>query len=201
MIDNLEIANINTILNATLSGEATALLAEFKVSLNSYLKELVSSPVRSLADVIAFNQKFSDVVRIRRYLKVDTRTECNAHTLVQEMIKEFGQDIFLASQVTNGIGDAERRAVWNLANLTKNGFEKVMVEKKLDAVVSVGAGIAPVLAIGGFPGIIVPAAYDGEGVPVGICFSGLKGFEPRLIQISYGFEQATKSRKPPTFLP
>ncbi|KAH6832918.1 Amidase family protein [Perilla frutescens var. hirtella] len=179
LIDNLEIANINTILNATLSGEATTLLAEFKVSLNSYLKELVSSPVRSLADVIAFNQKFSDV----------------------EMIKEFGQDIFLASQATNGIGDAEKRALWNLANLTRNGFEKLMGEKKLDAVVSVGAGIAPVLAIGGFPGISVPAAYDSKGVPVGICFSGLKGFEPRLIQIAYGFEQATKSRKPPTFLP
>lgn len=166
MIDNLEIANINTILNATLSGEATALLAEFKVSLDSYLRELVPSPVRSLADVIAFNQKFSNV----------------------EMIKEFGQDIFLASQVTNGIGDAEKKALWNLANLTKNGFEKLMVEKKLDAVVSGGAGIAPVLAIGGFPGISVPAAYDREGVPVGICFSGLKGFEPRLIEIAYGFE-------------
>lgn len=62
MVDDLEIANINVILNATSSGEATALLAEFKLSLNSYLKDLVASPVRSLADVIAFNQKFSDLV-------------------------------------------------------------------------------------------------------------------------------------------
>lgn len=44
------------------NGEDTALFAEFKISLNDYLKELVSSPVRSLADVIAFNKKFADLV-------------------------------------------------------------------------------------------------------------------------------------------
>ena len=42
MIDNLEIANIDVILNATLIGEATTLLAEFKLSLNAYLKELAA---------------------------------------------------------------------------------------------------------------------------------------------------------------
>lgn len=120
---------------------------------------------------------------------------------MQEMIKEFGQNIFLASEATNGIGDAEKRAMTNLANLSRNGFEKIMGEQKLDAVVSGGASIAPVLAIGGFPGIVVPAAYDSKGVPIGICFSGLKGFEGRLIEIAYAFEQATKVRKVPTFLP
>lgn len=63
-MDNLEIANINTIMNATLSGEAAAILAEFKIALNAYLKDLVASPVRSLADVIAFNQRYSNVVYI-----------------------------------------------------------------------------------------------------------------------------------------
>jgi amidase len=60
----LEIANINAILNSTGSGEAIALLAEFKISLNTYLKDLVASPVRTLADVIAFNHKFADLVSI-----------------------------------------------------------------------------------------------------------------------------------------
>ncbi|PIN24858.1 Amidase [Handroanthus impetiginosus] len=179
LVDNLEIANINTIFVSTLSGEETALLAEFKISLNDYLKELVTSPVRSLAEVIAFNEKFSDV----------------------EKIKEFGQDTFLASEATNGIGDLEKKALRNLTTLTRNGFEKLMKQNKLDAIVTAGADVAPVLAIGGFPGITVPAAYDRKGVPIGICFGGLKGFEPRLIEIAYAFEQATKSRKPPTFLP
>lgn len=62
MIDNLEIANIDTILNATASGEAVALLAEFKQSLNAYLKELVASPVRSLGDIIAFDNADPDLV-------------------------------------------------------------------------------------------------------------------------------------------
>lgn len=64
LIDNLKTNNIETILNFNLSGEATAMIAEFKIALNAYLKDLVASPVRSLADVIASNQKLSDVVRI-----------------------------------------------------------------------------------------------------------------------------------------
>ncbi|KAL6213133.1 hypothetical protein ACLB2K_012580 [Fragaria x ananassa] len=179
LVDHLEIANIDTILNFNLSGEAIASLAEFKLAINSYLKDLVVSPVRSLADIIAFNLKFSDV----------------------EMIKEFGQDIFLAAQATNGIGNNEKAALLNLAKLTKDGFEKLMTYNRLDALVTPGADVAPVLAIGGFPGISVPAGYDNKGVPFGITFGGLKGSEPKLIQIAYGFEQATMIRKPPTFLP
>ncbi|KAM2041443.1 hypothetical protein FF1_035009 [Malus domestica] len=179
LVDHLEIANIDVILNFNLSGEAIASLAEFKLALNAYLKDLVVSPVRSLADVIAFNLKFSGV----------------------EMIKEFGQDIFLAAQATNGIGNNEKAALLNLAKLTKDGFEKLLKDNRLDALVTTGSDVSPVLAIGGFPGISVPAGFDKKGVPFGITFGGLKGSEPKLIQIAYGFEQATKVRKAPTFLP
>ncbi|KAM4099194.1 hypothetical protein ACJW30_07G137900 [Castanea mollissima] len=179
IVDNLEIANIDVILNVTLSGEATALLAEFKLSLNAYLKDLLVSPVRSLADVIAFDNKFSDL----------------------EKIKEYGQAIFLASQATNGIGNNEKAALLNLKNLSRDGFEKLMRKYRLDALVTPGPDAAPVLAIGGFPGINVPAGYDNNGVPFGITFGGLKGSEPTLIEIAYGFEQATKIKKPPSFKP
>lgn len=50
-------------MNWTKSGEKTALLAEFKMALNAYLKDLVESPVRSLADVIAYNERFADEVK------------------------------------------------------------------------------------------------------------------------------------------
>ncbi|GMN37328.1 hypothetical protein TIFTF001_006720 [Ficus carica] len=179
LIDNLEIANVDEILNVATSGEAAALLAEFKLSVNTYLKDLVVSPVRSLADVIAFNEEFSDL----------------------EMIEEYGQDIFLAAQATNGIGEQEKAAIANLARLTREGFEKLMVVNKLDALVTPDAVAAPVLAIGGFPAISVPAGYDDDGVPFGVTFGGLSGSEPELIQIAFGFEQATKVRKPPTLLP
>ncbi|CAK9141815.1 unnamed protein product [Ilex paraguariensis] len=157
LVDSLEIANIDVIMNFNLSGEATALLAEFKLSLNAYLKELVDSPVRSLADIIAFNQKFSDLVI-----------------------------------------DATKIAQW-MTNTSRVG--ELMMENRLDALVTAGPCVASVLAIGGFPGISVHAAYNSKGVPVGICFGGLKGSEPKLIEIAYSFDQATKSWKPPTFQP
>jgi amidase len=117
------------------------------------------------------------------------------------MIKEFGQDIFLAAQATNGISNKEKAALLNLAKLSRDGFEKMMRDNMLDALVTPGAVAAPVLAIGGFPAISVPAGYDNKGVPFGISFGGLKGSEPKLIEIAYGFEQATKIRKPPSFKP
>ena len=64
IVDNLEIANINVILDLTQSGELLALLAEFKISLNDYLKELSNSRVKSLADIIAFNLNNPVIVSI-----------------------------------------------------------------------------------------------------------------------------------------
>ncbi|KAL3730864.1 hypothetical protein ACJRO7_027827 [Eucalyptus globulus] len=179
LVDNLKIDNIDIILNSVASGEAIATLAELKINLNAYLKALVVSPVRSLADVIAFNQNNSKL----------------------ELTDQIGQDIFLASEATNGIGNAEKSALSSLANLSRNGFEKLMKQYNLDAIVTPGFEVAPVLAIGGFPAISVPAGYDNKGVPFAICFGGLKGSEPKLIEIAYSFEQATKVRKPPSFKP
>ncbi|XP_077231458.1 putative amidase At4g34880 [Tasmannia lanceolata] len=179
LFDHIEIANVDIIGNSTASGEDTALNAEFKLSLNAYLLELVRSPVRSLADIIAFNIKFS----------------------AQEKIDEFGQGVFLAAEATNGFGEAENKAIEKMKRLSRDGLERLMKEKKLDALVTPGADASAILAIGGFPGISVPAGYGNDGVPFGICFGGLRGSEPKLIEIAYSFEQATKVRKPPSFKP
>ncbi|MED6153148.1 hypothetical protein PIB30_098806 [Stylosanthes scabra] len=172
VVDNLEIDNINEILNGL--SRDIALKIEFKVALNAYLDDLVYSPVRSLADVIAFNKKHSKL----------------------EKIDEYGQDIMLEAQKTSGIGEQLNEALLNLTRLNKNGFEELMRGNKLDAVVTPFASFSSILAIGGYPGIIVPAGYV-EGEPFGICFGGLKGSEPKLIEIAYSFEQATMIRKPP----
>ncbi|PON83432.1 Amidase [Trema orientale] len=180
VIDHLQISNIDEILNGE-SSENTALVAEFKIYLNAYLRELVTSPVRSMADVIAFNKKNSKL----------------------EKIKEYGQELLIAAEATNGIGKAEKAALATLARWTRNGFVKLMSKYKLDALVASGGSAFPfenidkILAIGGFPGVTVPAGYV-QGVPFGIFFGGLKGSEPKLIEIAYGFEQATKIRKPPS---
>ncbi|XP_020527438.1 putative amidase C869.01 [Amborella trichopoda] len=179
LVDNIEISNINVILDVRESGEGLALLYEFKEALNAYLSELLVSPVRTLAYVIAFKIKY----------------------LALEKLKEYGQDIFILAESLNRSNSSQvRRAISNLKELSRNGIEKVMREKKLDAILApANTPVYTILAIGGYPGITVLAGYDEEGVPFGICFGGLRGSEPNLIEIAYSFEQATHIRRPPTF--
>lgn len=63
LVDNLEINNASIVRDAKKSGENVVMLAEFKLFLNAYLSELSYSPVRSLADVIAFNNEHNIEVR------------------------------------------------------------------------------------------------------------------------------------------
>ncbi|KAI3875714.1 hypothetical protein MKW92_030936 [Papaver armeniacum] len=118
IVDNLEIENVSVILNPMQSGEFTALLAEFKQSLNVYLKELIVSP---------------------------------------EKMDVFDQDVLVMSESTSGMGKDQRDAVEKLEKLSRDGFMRMMMENKLDAMVSPGWSAASVLAIGGYPGISVPA--------------------------------------------
>ncbi|KAG8644027.1 probable amidase At4g34880 [Manihot esculenta] len=174
LVDHLEISNISLILDVSASGELDALLAEFKPALNAYLEQLVKSPVRTLADIIAFNKNSSNLP----------------------------QDLLELAEYMEGADEKLKVAVENLNKLSRNGLEKLVREQNLDALVAPydmerSSSISTVLAIGGYPGITVPAGYDTTGLPFGICFGGLKGTEPKLIEIAYGFEQATKIRKPP----
>ncbi|KAF6998397.1 hypothetical protein CFC21_014519 [Triticum aestivum] len=179
LIENLDIENLDIIMDNLNNGQQIALPAEFKLSLNSYLLDLSYSPVRSLAEIIAFN---------------------NAHP-IEERLKEIGQIIFLAAENTTGIGAPERAAIRQLKKLSANGLEKLMKEHKLDAIVMPNADASSALAIGGMPGISVPAGYGKMGVPFGLCFGGLRGYDPRLIEMAYAFEQNTKVRKAPMFMP
>uniref|UniRef100_A0A8R7TBU4 Amidase domain-containing protein n=2 Tax=Triticum urartu TaxID=4572 RepID=A0A8R7TBU4_TRIUA len=178
LIENLDIDNLDTLMDNLNNGEQIALPAEFKLSLNSYLSDLSYSPVRSLAEIIAFN---------------------NAHH-IEEKLKEIRQIIFLAAENTTGLGAPARAAVRRLSKMSANGLEKLMKEHKLDAVVTPNADASSVLAIGGMPGISVPAGHGKMGVPFGLCFGGLRGYEPRLIEMAYAFEQITKARKAPMFM-
>lgn len=172
LIDNLEIDDVEIIEAG--GYEFTAMHAEFKLALNSYLKALINSPVKTLADVIHYNNKHADL----------------------EKTDKYSQDVMVVAQKTNGIGKKEQAALSILAYLCKNGIEKVMKVNKLDALVTPGFEFSTVLAIGGYPGITVPAGYN-EGKPIGIGFGGLRGSEPILIELAYSFEQATKLRRPP----
>ncbi|GLT30718.1 hypothetical protein SLA2020_055080 [Shorea laevis] len=170
LIDNVEVKHKDIL---TSNYEDIAINAEFKLALNAYLTQLVKSPVRSLKDVIAFNNRNPGL----------------------EKMKEYGQDHFMEAEPTNGIHEKEREALSNLEIYSKYGFEKLIQNNKLDALVA--PFISHYIASGGYPGITVPAGYDIGGIPFGINFAGLKGSEPTLIEIAYSFEQATKVRRPP----
>lgn len=227
------------VLDPNQSGAEVALLAEFKLSLNNYLTELVTSPVRSLAEIIAFNQNnpelvcpFFNPVLLTWLLSFSYRsfllqaislslklwiyivyTDCNLtdynkllsyftiwllQIQIQERSKSFSQEVFIAAEATKGIGEKERKAMAMMEKLSEDGFEKLMIENELDALVTLGSGVSTVLAIGGYPAIIVPAGYNStNGMPFGICFGGVKGSEPKLIEIAYAFEQATMICRPP----
>lgn len=56
VIQKLDVAaNLTALLVEIYSKEGIAMQAEFKLSINAYLADLVYSPVHSLADIIAFN--------------------------------------------------------------------------------------------------------------------------------------------------
>ncbi|PQQ03205.1 putative amidase isoform X2 [Prunus yedoensis var. nudiflora] len=114
------------------------------------------------------------------------------------VIHFVGSGLLLEAEATNGIGNAEKAALVNLGKLSKNGFEKLVMKKRLDAVVAPSEAVSTLLAIAGSPGVVVPAGYNKDGVPFGIFFGGLRGSEPKLIETAYGFEQATMIRKPPS---
>lgn len=53
----------------------------------------------------------------------------------------------------------------------------------------------------GFPALVVPAGFTGNGLPVGISFLGQAFSEPRLLALGYAFEQVTKARRLPVNTP
>jgi amidase len=53
----------------------------------------------------------------------------------------------------------------------------------------------------GFPDLIVPAGFTGDGLPVGLSFFGRAFSEPTLLSLGYSFEQATHARRRPLHAP
>jgi amidase len=95
-----------------------------------------------------------------------------------------------------------------------HGIDEVINTDRLDAILFPGASGAAIAAKPGYPTVIVPFAlvpnaptppfppgFDAKPGPMGVSFSGMACSEPRLLELAYSFEQATKKRVPPPSAP
>ncbi|HWN66546.1 MAG TPA: amidase [Haliangium sp.] len=171
------------------------LLYEFKGDLNAYLAGLgPGAPVKSLAEVIAFNQAHADT-----------------------SMPYFGQELFLLAEARGPLTDqayvdARARA---LRVARDQGIDKALEDHELDAIVAPTGGPAwPIdlvtgdhflggsstpAAVAGYPIVTVPAG-DVFGLPVGISFMAGAWSEPTLIKLAHAYEHATRHRRAPRFL-
>ena len=176
--------------------ELEVLLYEFKADLNSYLAGLgPKAPVHSLKQIIEFNEKNRE----------------------REM-PYFGQELFVRAEAKGPLtSKAYLSALQKNRRLSRTqGIDFVLRRHKLDALIAPTGGPAwptdwlngdhftggysTASAVAGYPHITVPAGYV-FGLPFGISFFGAAYSEPKLIALAYAFEQATKVRRRPEFLP
>jgi amidase len=194
-------------LSAT-SNEFPALLCEFKTDIATYLQTYVhgNNPktpgrpyAKTLAELIAFNQRHPNLEG------------------------PWNDAVFEAAEATNG-RDADCAALREATTPpVQAAVDKVMSDNDLDAIIALTNGPAwpnnddptqgdldghfeyfvgssTAAAVSGYADITVPAAYI-QGLPVGITFIGGRWAEPDLLGLAYDYEQATKVRVPPQFIP
>lgn len=175
--------------------EMEVLYHEFKADLNAYLATLgPDAPVRSLADVIAYNER-------------------NPHL----ELSLFPHDLLTEAQSRGPLTDARyRNALLNSRRYARElGIDRVMDQQRLDAIVGATSGIPELAdytgatagrgggcstpsAMAGYPNLTVPMGFL-FGLPVGLSMFGRAWSEPTLLRLAYAFEQATGHRRPPRF--
>lgn len=177
--------------------EFQVLLTELKADLNTYLATTPAAvKTRTLADVIAFN-------------KANAAAE----------MPFFAQETFEAAEKTRGLSDAEylgaRAKSQRLAG--KDGIDAMLAKAGAAILVEPSYGAAwlidPVYgdqysgpssselpAVSGYPNLTVPMGLV-RGLPVGLSFIGTAFAEQALLNAGYVYEQASKARRAPRYLP
>jgi amidase len=176
--------------------EIEVLLYEFKAGINAYFRTLNGKfKTLTLTKVIEFNERNRE-----------------------KELPFFGQELFLRAEAKGPLTDpAYLRALENCRRITRtNGIDAAISRYKVDAFVAPTTGAAGRInpgngdlysgrsaalpAVAGYPHITVPAGFAGE-LPIGLSFFGGARSESVLFRLAYAFEQATKLRRLPRFLP
>jgi amidase len=166
-----------------------------KRDFNAWLKTLgPAAPLKTLGDLIAWNKAHEKAGAIK-----------------------YGQSNLEISDEM----DVERDRVRYQADRAKDvrlggahGIDEIMKAERLDAILFPGASGAAIAARPGYPTVIVPYAlvpnaptppfpdgFNAKPGPMGVSFTGMACGEPRLLELAYSFEQATKKRVAPPALP
>jgi len=176
--------------------ELLVFLYELKADLNAYLSRPgFNPPVMTLKEIIEFNERNR-----------------------QKEMPYFGQDLFIKAEAKGPLTEKEYLdALANNHQMARTeGIDALMNKHQLDAIVgptggpawltdllngdNSGGGSSSAAAVAGYPNISVTAGFI-SGLPVGISFFGRAWSEPTLIKLAYAFEQTTKARQTPRFLP
>jgi len=178
-----------------LQGSGDVLSYEFKADVERYLADWApTAPVRTLADLIAFNQREAAV----------------------EM-PYFAQELFEQSQARGPLTTPEYIAGRDrVQRAAREAIDGLCDANHLDAIVSItggparpidlvsgdagGGGSSTYPAVAGYPHVTVPMGYV-FGLPVGISFFGKAWTEATLIKLAFAYEQATRLRHAPALAP
>ena len=175
--------------------EFEVLLYEFKDGLNKYFASLgAGAPIRSLAELIAFNEK--EAAREMPWFGQETLIQAEKKGPLTEpaylaarakcirMARTEGIDATLAKHSLDAIVFPSNAPAWLTDHLNGDHF--------------VG-GDTSFAAVAGYPAVTVPMGLVHE-LPVGLTFTGRAWSEAALLKYAYAFEQATKARRAPKFI-
>ena len=149
---------------------------DFRRGVGAFL-EATKAPVRSLAEVIAFNAE-------------DPETRA-----------PFGQDLLIGAQESRTTDAEYRERRTQSAERARQRIDGMLADHDLELLVAIGMPFYVNYPAAGYPAVSVPSGYRASGEPVGLAFIG--GFleERTLIRAAFAFEQRVRARRAPESAP
>ena len=159
--------------------EFTALLYEFRAQIADYLATLTHTTMRTLADLIAFDN-----------------AHCN-----QEM-PYYDQDVFLLAEQFIGYPNDSNyiAARTHATNTARSGIDNALAAQNLDAIVAPHLTNSTGPAVAGYPNFSMPVGIRSSGRPAGMLMYSTAFHEAQLIAMAYDLEQALNARQQPQLL-